>query len=88
LKACFENSTIRVYGTMSYNELKYLLDELTPILLTRGYKPTFYFEGSPVVGSEGLTVIIKLEKTLSESDYSLLKRLMSVFGVEICGEEW
>ncbi len=87
MKACFENSIIRVYGTMSYNELKYLLDELTSILLTHRYKPVFYFEGSPVIGSEGFTVIIKLERPLSESDRLLLKKLMSVFGVEICGGE-
>jgi hypothetical protein len=71
---------------MSYNELKYLLDEITPILLTHGYKPSYYFEGSPVTGSEGLIVTIKFEKPLSEEVLSLIKRLMRVFGVEICGD--
>jgi hypothetical protein len=71
---------------MSYNELKYLLDEITPILLTHGYKPSYYFEGSPVTGSEGLIVTIKFEKPLSEEVLSLIKRLMRAFGVEICGD--
>lgn len=86
MKAQFRCDSIIVYGTMSYNELKYLLDEITPILLTHGYKPSYYFEGSPVTGSEGLIVTIKFEKPLSEEVLSLIKRLMRAFGVEICGD--
>jgi len=86
LKAKFNSNSITIYGTMSYNELKYLLDEITPLLLTHGYRPTYYFEGSPVTGSEGLVVEIKIERPLSQEDLTLVKKLMRVFGVEICGE--
>jgi hypothetical protein len=60
--------------------------DLNPILLSKGYKPLYYFEGSPQVSEGGLIVTIKLSRELSREDRDFIKRLVELIGFTVVEE--
>ncbi len=85
--ARISNDKIIVQEAMSYWDLRYVLDDLNQILLSKGFKPKYFFGGTPVMGQGGFSVIIKLDKKLLEYDKKLLSRILRGHGVEVVFEE-
>jgi hypothetical protein len=71
----------------SHWDIQDILNEINPILVSGDYQPTYFFEGTPIVGQGGFHVIIKLSKDLSESDQRIIKRLLSMREVKVVEEE-
>jgi len=62
---------------VTYWDLKNVLDQLNQVLLSKKYKPVYFFEGTPVIGQGGFSVIIKLDRELGDLEYRVIKRLLS-----------
>ncbi|MCI4461338.1 MAG: hypothetical protein JHC12_00030 [Thermogladius sp.] len=71
----------------SHWDIQDILNEINPILVSGDYQPTYFFEGTPIIGQGGFHVIIKLSKDLNESDQRIIKRLLSMRGVKVVEEE-
>ncbi|MEM0378471.1 MAG: hypothetical protein QXP68_05290 [Thermosphaera sp.] len=78
---------IIVQEAWSQYDIREVLDSLNPILTTKNYSPTFFFEGTPVLGVGGFSVIIKLAKPLSDSDYRIIKRLFTLRKITVIEED-
>jgi len=78
---------IIVQEVMSYWDIKQILDDMKEILLKREYKPTYFFEGTPIIGQGGFSVIIKLERELSEADKKVLEKILRYRGFKIVYED-
>lgn len=68
-------------------DVRYALDEINQILLTRKYKPTYFFEGTPAIGQGGFSVIVKLDREMRDEERRLLKRLLSNRGIRVIMED-
>lgn len=78
---------IIVQEAWSQYDIRDILDSLNPILVSKNYSPTFFFEGTPVLGVGGFSVIIKLAKPLSETDYRVVKRLFTLRNIAVIEED-
>jgi len=68
-------------------DVRYALEDINHILLTKKYKPTYFFEGTPAIGQGGFSVIIKLERELKDEERRILKRLLSNRGIKVIMED-
>jgi len=83
LIARIERRNIVLQEASNYWELRSVLDNVNQILLSRKYKPTYFFQGTPVIGQGGFSVIIKLDRELTEEDVRILKRILSSSGINV-----
>lgn len=60
-----------------------ILENLNPLLLTKGYGPRYYFEGSPVIANGGMILTIRLSKDLLQEDKNFIKRYMETWGFKV-----
>ena len=72
---------------MTHWDVRAALEEVNKILLTKKMKPQYYFEGTPVMGQGGFSVIIKLDKPLTDMDARTIARLLMGRGVKIIYED-
>ncbi len=63
------------------------MEEVNQILLTRKYRPTYFFEGTPALGQGGFSVLVKLDRELREEERRLLRRLLSNRGIKVIMED-
>jgi hypothetical protein len=68
-------------------DIRDILDDINPILVSKGYSPTYFFEGTPVLGVGGFSVIIKLAKDLTDADYRVIKRILLLRNIKIVEED-
>ena len=68
-------------------DIRYALEDVNHILLTKKYKPVYFFEGTPVIGQGGFSVIIKLDRELQPAEMRMLKRLLSNRGIKVIIED-
>jgi hypothetical protein len=68
-------------------DIRDILDDINPILVSKGYSPTYFFEGTPVLGVGGFSVIIKLDKDLTDADYRVIKRILLLRNIKIVEED-
>jgi len=68
-------------------DIRDILDDINPILVSKGYSPTYFFEGTPVLGIGGFSVIIKLAKDLTDADYRVIRRILLLRNVKIVEED-
>ncbi len=68
-------------------DVRYALEDINHILLTRKYKPVYFFEGTPAMGQGGFSVIIKLDRELMDEERRILKRLLSNRGIKVIMED-
>jgi len=68
-------------------DIRDILDDINPILVSKGYSPTYFFEGTPVLGVGGFSVIIKLAKELTDADYRVIKRILLLRNIKIVEED-
>lgn len=78
---------IVVQEAVSHWDLRSVLENINPVLLSKGYKPTFFFEGTPILGQGGFSVIIKLDRDLGELEYKVVERILSNLGLRVVREE-
>ncbi len=78
---------IVIQEAMSYWDLRNVLDHVNQVLLGKGYSPRYFFEGTPVMGQGGFSVIIKLDKELGELEFKVLERILSNLGLRVFREE-
>lgn len=79
--------SIVIQEAWSYWDLRDVLDGVNQILLHRRYKPVYFFEGTPVLGQGGFSVIIKLDRELGELERKSLKHLLENRGVKVIEED-
>jgi len=84
--ARISSQQIIIQEAMNYWDIRSILDNLNPLLLEHDYKPVFFFEGTPVLGQGGFSVIIKLSKSLSDTDRRIIKRLLENNGLKVVEE--
>jgi len=87
LIARLSKRTIVVQEAMSYWDLRSVLENINPVLLSKGYKPAYFFEGTPILGQGGFSVIIKLDRDLGELEYKILERILTNLGLRVVREE-
>ncbi|MEZ0393676.1 MAG: hypothetical protein ABWK00_01320 [Desulfurococcaceae archaeon] len=65
-----------------------ILREVNEVLL-RGKRsaPKYFFEGSPVVGHGGISIVIKLDEDLSQEERRALRRLLAARGFKVIEED-
>jgi hypothetical protein len=68
-------------------DIRDILDDINPILVSKGYSPTYFFEGTPVLGVGGFSVLIKLAKDLTDADYRVIKRILLLRNIKIVEED-
>lgn len=85
--ARISKKTIIVQEAPTHWDIKYALEDINHILLTKKYKPIYFFEGTPVIGQGGFSVIIKLDKELQPAEMRILKRLLSNRGIKVIMED-
>lgn len=68
-------------------DIRDILDDINSILVSKGYYPTYFFEGTPVLGVGGFSVIIKLAKDLTDADYRVIKRILLLRNIKIVEED-
>ncbi|MGB9827928.1 MAG: hypothetical protein ACPLSM_05365, partial [Thermosphaera sp.] len=78
---------IIIQEAWSQHDIRDILDDINPILVSKGYSPTYFFEGTPVVGVGGFSVIIKLAKELTDTDYRVIRRILLFKNIKIVEEE-
>jgi hypothetical protein len=78
---------IIIQEAWSQYDIRDILDDINPILVSKGYSPTYFFEGTPVLGVGGFSVIIKLAKDLTDADYRVIKRILLLRNIKIVEEE-
>ena len=81
------SKTIIIQEAMSYWDLRSVLDDVNSILLSKGYRPTYYFEGTPIMGQGGFSVIIKLERGLGVLDKKVLTSILRNKGLNVILED-
>lgn len=69
-------NTITIERAWDTRTLAYVVRELSLLLKVLGYNPVLDFQGSPLVGGEGIVVEIKLDKDMEGKVYEALKRLL------------
>ncbi|MGC8953888.1 hypothetical protein [Desulfurococcus amylolyticus] len=87
LIARISNTQIVIQEAFNYWDIRAILDVLNPLLLKHGYNPVFFFEGTPILGQGGFSVIIKLSKELSSSDKGFVKRMLQSNGLRVIEED-
>ena len=78
---------IIIQEAWSQYDIRDVLDDINPILVSKGYSPTYFFEGTPVLGVGGFSVIIKLAKDLTDADYRVIKRILLLRNIKIVEED-
>ncbi|WP_448579369.1 hypothetical protein [Thermosphaera sp.] len=78
---------IIIQEAWSQYDIRDVLDDINPILVSKGYSPTFFFEGTPVLGVGGFSVIIKLAKELTDADYRVIKRILLFKNIKVVEED-
>ncbi|ADG90705.1 hypothetical protein [Thermosphaera aggregans] len=78
---------IIIQEAWSQYDIRDILDDVNPILVSKGYSPTYFFEGTPVLGIGGFSVIIKLAKDLTDADYRVIKRILLLRNIKIVEED-
>lgn len=78
---------IIIQEAWSQHDIRDILDDINPILVSKGYSPTYFFEGTPVLGVGGFSVIIKLAKELTDTDYRVIRRILLFKNIKIVEEE-
>lgn len=81
--ARLEGDKIIIQEAVTHWDIKDVLDELNPLLLSRGYEPKYFFEGTPVLGQGGFSVIIKLAKPLEPPHKRLIKKILEARNVKV-----
>ncbi len=72
---------------MTHWDVRAALEEINKILLSKGMRPQYFFEGTPVMGQGGFSVIIKLDKPLTGMDARTIARLLRSRGIRIIFED-
>lgn len=83
LIARVEPDKIVIQEAITHWDIRSVLDQINPLLASKGYQPVFFFEGTPVIGQGGFSVIIKLGKPLNPDDKRLIKRIITSLGVRV-----
>lgn len=78
---------IIIQEAMNYWDLRDILDHINQVLLTKKYSPQYFFEGTPVMGQGGFSVIIKLDKELGDLEYRVLEKILSQQGIKVFHEK-
>jgi hypothetical protein len=78
--------SIVLRNVLNHVYVERVIYDLNPILLSKDYKPLYYFEGSPQVSEGGLIVTIKLSRELSREDRDFIKRLVELIGFTVVEE--
>jgi len=86
LKCILSKKSIVLRNVLNHVYVERVIYDLNPILLSKGYKPLYYFEGSPQVSEGGLIVTIKLSRELSREDRDFIKRLVELIGFTVVEE--
>jgi len=86
LKCILSKKSIVLRNVLNHVYVERVIYDLNPILLSKGYKPLYYFEGSPQVSEGGLIVTIKLSRELSREDKDFIKRLVELIGFTVVEE--
>lgn len=68
-------------------DIRYALEDVNHILLTKKYKPIYFFEGTPAIGQGGFSVIVKLDREMKDEERRILKRLLSNRGIKVIMED-
>ncbi|ABN69147.1 hypothetical protein Smar_0034 [Staphylothermus marinus F1] len=68
-------------------DIRYALEDVNHILLTKEYKPIYFFEGTPAIGQGGFSVIVKLDREMKDEERRILKRLLSNRGIKVIMED-
>jgi len=87
LIARLSKRVIVVQEAASHWDLRSVLENINPVLLSKGYKPTYFFEGTPVLGQGGFSVIIKLDRDLGELEFKVLEKILNNLGLRVVREE-
>jgi len=88
LKCVLSKKSIVLRNIVNHVYVEKVIRDLNPILLSRGYKPLYYFEGSPQIAEGGLVVTIRLTRDLSREDKDFIKRLVELVGFTVVEEEY
>jgi hypothetical protein len=75
-----DRKSILIREVVNHVYVERVIYDLNPILLSKGYNPIYYFEGSPQISEGGLSVSIKLSKELTSEDWLFVKRLVELTG--------
>lgn len=86
MKCILSKKSIVLRNVLNHVYVERVIYDLNPILLSKGYKPLYYFEGSPQVSEGGLIVTIKLSRELSREDKDFIKRLVELIGFTVVEE--
>lgn len=86
MKCILSKKSIVLRNILNHVYVERVIYDLNPILLSKGYKPLYYFEGSPQVSEGGLIVTIKLSRELSREDRDFIKRLVELIGFTVVEE--
>lgn len=86
MKCILSKKSIVLRNVLNHVYVERVIYDLNPILLSKGYKPLYYFEGSPQVSEGGLIVTIKLSRELSREDRDFIKRLVELIGFTVVEE--
>lgn len=81
--ARLEDDKIIVQEAATHWDIKDVLDELNPLLLSKGYEPKYFFEGTPVIGQGGFSVIIKLARPLEPGHRRLIRKLLEAHNIKV-----
>jgi len=86
LIARISRERIIIQEAVTYWDLKNVLDQLNQVLLSKKYKPVYFFEGTPIIGQGGFSVIIKLDRELGELEYRVIKRILTNLNIRVIEE--
>lgn len=86
MKCILSKKSIVLRNVLNHVYVERVIYDLNSILLSKGYKPLYYFEGSPQVSEGGLIVTIKLSRELSREDRDFIKRLVELIGFTVVEE--
>ncbi len=75
-----------IQEAMSYWDLRTVLEHVNPILLDKGYQPKYFFEGTPIMGQGGFSVIIKLDRDLGDLELRVLEKILHNLGLRVVRE--
>ncbi len=88
MKCILSKKSIVLRNIVNHVYAEKVIYDLNPILLSKGYRPLYYFEGSPQISEGGLVVTIKLSRDLSREDKDFIKRLVELIGFTVVDEDY
>jgi hypothetical protein len=81
-----DGRTIILCEVVNHVYAERMIYALNPTLMAKGYKLTYYFEGSPQISEGGMIITLKLSRGLSDEDRKFVKKLAELNGYVVVEE--